>query len=829
MRKSHTAVTVALLLATALLALATVSSAAAAPGPGSASASDFAGKALNVLPPGQSGAIPPGVHSRDQIPLYDGLTPLFDRVTTADLDTFFKPAIFGLGGRPPARVETPPQRPGLRIERDGFDVPHIFSSSRDDVMFGSGWVAAEDRGVLIEILRGPGRLAAIDPPGINAFAIAGSLRRFEPSAQTEQFLARQTALLENAGPKGQRVLADIRNYVAGINAYRQQTGSSIPPWTETDVLAVASLIAAIFGKGGGDEARRAELLSALAQRLDEQRGQTVWDDLRELQDPETSVSLDRSFKYGRADSKHKGNAVIDDGSLDTSAARASAVARRATRSSSNALLVGAERSVNGHPLFVAGPQVGYFYPQILMEIDLHGGGIDARGATFPGAAPYVLLGRGKDFSWSATSAGSDIIDQYVEELCGDDTHYRFRGECREMTTFDAGFLGPGGGEPGREIVFRETVHGPVIGYATVDGRRVAISQKRSTRGREGLSAFGFADLNTNTVDSAESFFRTMNQIEFTFNWFYADDRDIAMFSSGRLPRRHPQIDPGLPTIGTGKFEWRSFLPLARHPHQTNTRSGVIVNWNNKPAPGFAAADDNWAYGSVHRNELLEDAIERRQQHTLTSVVAAMNRAATQDLRNAQVLPTIADVLATGPAPNARAARMLALLRTWRAAGSSRLDRDLDGKIDHPGAAIMDAAWPLLADAVMSPVLGPQLDLLARLIGRDNRPNSGGSAYGSGWYGYVDKDLRALLGQPVTGPFSTRFCGEGNLASCRDSLWSALDAAGDALQSQQGPNPAAWRADATAERIRFVPGILPDTMRWTNRPTFQQVITFSGHR
>jgi acyl-homoserine lactone acylase PvdQ len=824
LRKPLAVVTLAVLVCTALLALGAVSSAAA-----TSAGSDFAGKALNVLPPGQSGAIPPGVHSRDQIPLYDGLTPLFDRVTPADLDRFFKPATLGLGGQTPSRVENPPQRPGLRIERDGFDVPHIFADSRDDVMFGSGWVAAEDRSLLLEVLRGPGRLAAIDPPGINAFTVAGQLRRFEPSAQAEAFLQRQTALLEAAGPKGQRVLADIRNYVAGINAFRDQAGSSIPPWTEVDVLAVASLIAAIFGKGGGDEARRAELLSALQQRLGAARGQATWDDLRHLQDPETSVSLDRAFRYGRADRKHKGNAVIDDGSLDTSAARASAAAQASRRSSSNALLVGAGRSLNGHPLFVAGPQVGYFYPEILMEIDLHGGGIDARGATFPGAAPYVLLGRGKDFSWSATSSGSDIIDQYVEELCGDDTHYRFRGKCLEMTTFDAGFLGPGGGEPGRQIVFRETVHGPVIGYATVNGERVAISQKRATRGREALSAFGFVDLNTNKVDSAKSFFTAMNQIEFTFNWFYADHRDIAMFSSGRLPKRHPQIDPGLPTIGTGKYEWQGFLPLARHPHQVNTRSGVIVNWNNKPAPGFAAADDQWSYGSVHRNELLEDAIERRRVHTLTSVVAAMNRAATQDLRNAQVLPSIADVLATGPAPNPRTARMLALLRDWRAAGSSRLDRDLDGKIDHPGAAIMDAAWPLLADAVMSPVLGPQLDQLARLIGRDNRANSGGSSYGSGWYSYVDKDLRTLLGRPVEGPFSTRFCGEGNLRACRESLWAALDAAGDALQSQQGPNPVAWRADATAERIRFTPGILPDTMRWTNRPTFQQVITFSGHR
>ena len=73
---------------------------------------------------------------------------------------------------------------------------------------------------------------------------------------------------------------------------------------------------------------------------------------------------------------------------------------------------------------------------------------------------------------------------------------------------------------------------------------------------------------------------------------------------------------------------------------------------------------------------------------------------------------------------------------------------------------MDKAWPKIADAVMGPVLGPQLGDLASLMSRDNRANNQGSAYNSGWYGYVDKDLRTLAGRPVAGRFKTRFCGDG---------------------------------------------------------------------
>jgi hypothetical protein len=207
----------------------------------------------------------------------------------------------------------------------------------------------------------------------------------------------------------------------------------------------------------------------------------------------------------------------------------------------------------------------------------------------------------------------------------------------------------------------------------------------------------------------------------------------------------------------------------------------------------------------------------------------MNKAATQDLRVARVWPAIRAVLQTGAAPSTRAEAAAGLLDSWRAAGSSRIDEDLDGKIDNPGAAVMDAAWPRLADAVLRPVLGPLVPRLAALIPQSDDANPDGSAYSAGWYGYVDKDLRALLGQEVRGAYSRRFCGAGVLATCREALWGVLDAAAAQLAAKQGAVPSSWRADATAERIRFASGILPDTMRWTNRPTFQQLMSFSGHR
>ena len=793
----------------ALLALALL------PAAGGATRGDYAAVALNVLPPGQSGDLRFPPTASDQLRLYDGLTPLFDRVRPADLRRYFKPESLGVTGRV-ARTERP--RPGLRILRDRWDVPHVYGRTRADVEFGAGYATAEDRFILLELLRGPGRLAALDVPGVDPFALATSGRQFVPSAAADARLAQELRLVRSAGAKGRQLYADARSYVAGINAYYRKKGQGLRLWTTTDVIAVGALLGANLGVGGGDETRRSMFYDALRKRFGA-AAPKYWDLLADQQDPQAPVSVDGVFPYDQATrGAGAGNVILDDGSFHPSGGGQSSQFHFSSPvAASNALLVSARRSATGHPLFVAGPQVGYAYPELFLELDLHGGGIDARGAAFPGLSFYIELGRGKDYAWSATSANSDIVDHYVETLCGgDDLHYLYKGTCTAMTTFDAGLLKGTASIPDREIIFRETVHGPVLGYATVDGRRVAISTKRSTRGRELLSALAFQDLNTNRVHDARSFFRTMNQLEFTFNWFYVDDRDIAMFSSGRLPVRAPGVASGLPTDGTGNYEWRGFEPLTRHVRGINPKSGVILNWNNKPGRGFSSSDDNWAFGPVQRVQLLTRAVSTRKTHTLTTLVAAMNKAATQDLRAVEVLPTLVRFL--GSAPNARDQRMVELMSAWAAAGASRLDRNLDGRIDDPGAAVMDAAWPRVADALMRTTLGPLTDRLEALVAVDDPANSNGSSYYGGWYGYVVRDLANA---------TPTFCGGGNAAACRASLWQAIDAAGNQLAAAHGPDPASWRADATAERLRF--GFLSKTARWTNRPTFQQVISFNRHR
>ncbi len=785
---------------------------------GAASPPDYAAEAWNVLPPGSNGSLAFDRNTRDQVALYDGLTPLRGDITEKGIKRWFKRATLGLAGEKPKKVERP--RKGVLVERDRFGVPHVTGKTEADVAFGAGWVTAADRGLLLGLIRGPSRLAALDAPGLDPVGIALSGKTFVPSVETEAFLANQLDAVRATSTLGERLLTTINAYVAGINAWHARNGIAIQPYTANDVVAAAALIAARFGANGGQEAENAQFLDALRTALGS-AGDAVFADLRQANDPEAPVSVPGSFSQALPASPAPGSVVLDDGSYE-------GFSPPQQKSGSNALLVGARRSATKHPLFVAGPQVGYLFPEFFAEVDLQGAGFSVRGALFPGV-PYVLIGRGPDFAWSATSSQADNIDLFVETLCDDsDLKYTFFGRCLPMRRVDAGVL-KASGKPDQPVVFYETAHGPLLGYATVEGKRVGISLQRTTRGRELLSARPFYELNTQRVTSGRSFLAAMSRVEFAFNWFYADDRDIAMFSSGRLPVRAGGTDHALPTVGSGEFDWRGFLTASQHAQALNPRSGVILNWNNKPAANVGAADSNFSYGSVQRVDLFKPKIAASRTHTLADVVAVMNESATQDLRAVEVWPVIRAVLDTGAPPTGRAGRAAGLVDTWRAKGASRLDKNLDGDIDAPGAAVLDVAWEGITEAVMSPVLGDLTSRLEKLVSRDDAPGPGGSAYLSGWYGYVDKDLRSLLGLRVRGPFSTAYCGAGSLPACADALWAAIDEAAALLERTQGSDSDAWRSEAAKERIDFSTGILPDTMRWTNRPTFQQVMSFSGHR
>ena len=792
---------------------------------------DYAATSLNIIPSGQWGSIPAPEGADSQALMYDALTPLFNKVSFADIKKNFKSQGFGVGPDGPSTDEPVPYE-GVTITRDRFNVPHVDSNTYDGGIWAAGWIAQKDRGFLLAQARFNSRAAAIDLPNITSYSLILGLQTFAPSAETEAVVAQQTEALKSKGPDGQAVLKDIDTFLEGMNAYLSANSPSTVPWTRNDIYALNAFKGQFLGEGGGDEARRSEFLSGLKDRLGNGNGWKVFNDLRQQKNNGAPVSVNGKFPYqpmpqnGRA-----GSVILDHDSYElydpvATGAPEALVAPRSTTESSNTLMISKKKSATNKPLMVGGPQIGYNYPGFTYEIDMNAPGLKWRGATsapFPG---YLLIGRGEDFSTTLTSASADIIDQYAETLCGgSDTKYLYKGKCLDMEVFNAGTLN---GDPVR---FMTTVHGSVTGYGTVNGKKVAISSKRSTYGKDVLDVMFNRDLSTGKVKSPKTFFEAANKSPQTFNSFYIDHKYIAEFTSGRLPIRHPQVDPGLLTKGTGQYEWTGFMSKDAHPQGIKT-DGTIVNWNNGVAKRFASADDQWGRaGSVQRVDLLTRQLKKNRngkgKWNLPAVASAMNSGATQDVRAVVTVPLLRQLLDGSEPPTAQAGQMLEQMADWTSNAGSRLDRNDDGLIDAPGAASMDGAWDNIADAFMAPQIGSQLEELDSLFSRFDQPPGG--QY-SGWYQYFDRDIKKLLGKKQAKPFKKSYCGKGKLKACQTAVWNAIAQSGEELTVEYGTaDPSQWRADATAEQIRFSPiNIL--TMAYTNRPSgYQQVVAYKGHR
>ena len=55
-------------------------------------------------------------------------------------------------------------RPGVTIKRDSYNVPHVNGETHNDGVWAAGWIAAEDRGLLLQQARYNSRVSAIDVP-----------------------------------------------------------------------------------------------------------------------------------------------------------------------------------------------------------------------------------------------------------------------------------------------------------------------------------------------------------------------------------------------------------------------------------------------------------------------------------------------------------------------------------------------------------------------------------------------------------------------------------------------------------------------------------------
>jgi hypothetical protein len=360
-----------------------------------------------------------------------------------------------------------------------------------------------------------------------------------------------------------------------------------------------------------------------------------------------------------------------------------------------------------------GPQLGYSLPELLVELEVHGPGLDARGVTAAGV-PVLGIGHNAHVAWGLTSGESDDDDLYAEQLV-DSEHYRFKGktlamDCRNETfswkppPTDAtdpggllgGLIGPGGGTPAGSQTARicRTVHGPVQARAG----NVAYARRYAIWGHEADTIRGLLQLDT--AKSIRDVDRAMARVTWNENTTAADDRGhIGYWHPGLLPWKPKRWDERLPYPGDGRAEWRGFLPVKRRPHVIDPKRGYLFNWNNKPSAAWTEGDTlsrSRVDGPFHHASIVATTVRRVARTAFGyDASASVDRVTGTTAQQRPVAQGLLRAARRGAKGNA--AVVLSTILHW---DGSYTRTGADGKID-AGAA----AWQELKDAAMTQALG----------------------------------------------------------------------------------------------------------------------------
>jgi len=515
----------------------------------------------------------------------------------------------------------------ILIVRDNYGVPHIFANTKEGLAFGAGYAMAQDRLWQADLYRR------------DAF---GSLAEFGFATIDDDYRTRtlgysKEELLEIFNKwvptkPGAKLKEMMLAYVDGINQYIYEAHMNpalipieyilldllpIEPFTIEDCAAIVVMMAWRFGGTGGGELGYAARFQALNATYDEDTAWAIFNDLYPQVDPGAPTTIPSQGSHYPNGPIQSSIPTLPDNIDDIyEQVIGASIAKDQlseslglpTKFGSNAWVVRPKKSKTGNAMQVGGPQMGHSIPQIVLEVGLHGAGINAVGMMMP-HAPTILIGASDFGAWTSTTGSSDLIDTYIEVLNPENhTQYWYNGEWVNMEKRTEIIYGYKKIWNETRDIYR-TVHGPIRAW-DIDNN-LCYSMKadyymNELAAEEGWSLFQ----QSRSISDFEDATRVVTA---GHNFFWVDRRgNIGYWHCGAFPKKPITgkdgriIDDRFPLWGTGEEEWVGVTGFDEIPKCINPAQGYLANWNNKPIADWPYKEADW--GEVHGVQWIQEQI-----------------------------------------------------------------------------------------------------------------------------------------------------------------------------------------------------------------------------
>ncbi|MCC9607069.1 penicillin acylase family protein [Blastopirellula sp. JC732] len=460
-------------------------------------------------------------------------------------------------------LSTPNCQRKLRIARDEAGVPHVFAESRDDALYGLGYMHATDRITQIMFAR-----------AVSAGRASELIADKEELRETDRFFRRiglhrnhhrEVTLLQP------HIHEQIVHYAAGVNDGAMAVGQSWPmwatgfasePWDPVSVLLIGNLLS--FGglavsqlenerivveliQSGASEAALREMFEGRLEHVD-------FDLIRHV------PSLPR----------------MSDEALEV-------LADLPRLAGSNAWAVAPSRTASGGALLCSDPHLEINrLPAIWYEAVLNWGDDYVMGATLPGC-PLVAVGRTSNLAWGVTYMKGDTIDIFIEDCRVSPTgQWQYRRGAHTWMDFEVReeILGRKGADAETMIVL-ENPQGTLDADPLTPGYQFSLAWSGTTPG-SGTAIGSWLDvIASSDVVSAMEVAEQCPQP--TLCWVFADaEGNIGMQGNGRFPVRRSGATGLAPLAAWDEANhWNGFLSAEYLPSIYNPECGFVATANEE--------------------------------------------------------------------------------------------------------------------------------------------------------------------------------------------------------------------------------------------------------
>jgi len=506
------------------------------------------------------------------------------------------------------------------IIRDNYGVPHVFSATKEGLAFGCGYAMAQDRLWQADVYRR------------SSF---GSLAEFGLATIDQDYATRSMGYSREelreiydkwvpTNPQA-KLKEMFEAYLDGINLYIAEAyadplnkmpieylafGLPLEPFTMEDCVAITVMMAWRFGGTGGDELSYAAALQALQAKHGPIVGWQIFNDLFPQNDPGAEVTIPSKGCWHSCGEMPGGlPGSIGDISRQYEEAKMGQDQLLEslgipTQFGSNAWMVSWRKSETRNALQVGGPQMGHSIPQIVLEVGLHGAGINAVGMMMP-QAPSILIGVSEYGAWTSTTGASDVMDTYIEVLNpANHTEYLYNGAWVPMEKRIERIYGYKKIGYEDRPVYR-TIHGPIIAWDHANNLAFTMKApyyKNELAAEEGWSLYQQAR-------DIWEFQEAVKTIQPSHNFYWIDRMgNIGYWHAGTFPKKPEGVDDRLPMWGTGGQEWVGVTGFAEMPKCINPKQGWLANWNNKPIANWPYGESDVDWGEGHRVKRIMDLL-----------------------------------------------------------------------------------------------------------------------------------------------------------------------------------------------------------------------------